>query len=115
MIIRTKVQKQFVWEVEFDLGDDMSLIEKTEQELIAAGLKAPSSSPSQGTDSRVATPARVFSQSPNSMNNVQAGDTVMCNLHKMPLDRVTTKGTAYHSYKGKNCSGTGWWGDKAQS
>jgi hypothetical protein len=52
----------------------------------------------------------------NAMNNIGAGvDTPMCVLHKMPMDRVTKKGTPYHSYKGKNCSGEGWWGEKPQS
>lgn len=48
----------------------------------------------------------------NAMSNINAdGNIPMCPIHKQPMDRLTKKSTPYHSYKGKNCSGEGWWGD----
>ena len=35
-----------------------------------------------------------------------------CPLHEQPMDKVTVKGTPYHTFKGNNCSGEGWWPKK---
>ncbi len=130
--VTVRVQRNFVWDIVFEVSS-FEEIEKIDDQLEKMSFY-PNGREKTKSDEFIEemseeqkkielevnpTPVSVTPVTPdnppssNQLSNIGAGaDTPTCSMHKQLMDRVTKTGKPYHSYKGKNCSGDGWWGEK---
>lgn len=81
---------------------EKGLTEEAGLDVIKTTKARASNASKKSVDSRVSQTSKQESSSPHPI----------CPIHNQPMNKKTKNGVPYHTYKGKNCSGKGWWGEE---